>query len=180
MVSGLVADAAHCPESVPFYGVDEELNAETGTAARLPREMSYEGMSYSVESCYSLPYLASRFGTPAVLFADCEGCLPNIFRQFPSFFRRRELRMIIYEMDGDHLAYNKFHEALVEAGFKLLEFGFVCVWSRELMPVLNLWPVYHKLLAPSIITFLLDLLMACILPARLATVPFWRCSAVLL
>ena len=145
VVSGLVADASHCPHGVPFYGVDEELHGETGPAIRLPREMSYEGMSYNVESCFSLPYLASRFGTPSVLFADCEGCLPSIFRQFPSFFSRPELRMIIYEMDGDLYSYKKLHEALVEAGFKMLEFGFVCVWSRNLIPVLNLWPVYHKL-----------------------------------
>ncbi|CAE7639283.1 unnamed protein product [Symbiodinium sp. KB8] len=174
VVSGLVADASHCPHGVPFYGVDEELHGETGPAIRLPREMSYEGMSYNVESCFSLPYLASRFGTPSVLFADCEGCLPSIFRQFPSFFSRPELRMIIYEMDGDLYSYKKLHEALVEAGFKMLEFGFVCVWSRNLIPVLNLWPVYHKLLAPSLLAFLLDLLMACVLPARFTAVPFWR------
>ena len=146
MVNGLVADSSHCPQEVPFYGVDEELQSDTGPAIRLPRQMSYEGMSYNVESCFSLPYLASKFGTPAVLFADCEGCLPNIFRQFPSFFSRPELRMIIYEMDGDLYSYKKLHESLVEAGFKMLEFGFVCVWSRNLIPVLNLWPLYHKLL----------------------------------
>ncbi|CAE7669021.1 unnamed protein product, partial [Symbiodinium sp. CCMP2456] len=145
VVHGLVADASHCPQGVPFYGVDEELHAETGSARRLPREMSYEGMSYTVESCFSLPYLASKFGTPSVLFADCEGCLPSIFRQFPSFFSRPDLRMIIYEMDGDLYSYKKLHESLVDAGFKMLEFGFVCVWSRNLIPVLNLWPVYHKL-----------------------------------
>ena len=174
LLSGIVADAAHCPESVPFQG-DEELHRAED--ARLPREMSYLGIKYSVESCYSLPYLASRFGMPDVLFADCEGCLPIIIRQFPSFFSRRQLRLIIYEMDGDHQTYENMHESLVVAGFKLLEFGFVCVWTRELNPVLNLWPIYHKLLAPSILTFVLDILMAYTLPARLAAVPFWRCSA---
>ena len=107
LLGGLIADASHCPEDVPFRGIADELHAvDAPRPARLPREMSYQLVSYSIQTCYSLPYATSRFGTPAVLFADCEGCLP-----------------------------------------------------LELHPVMNLWPAYHKLSAPSVIMFLLDAVM---------------------
>ena len=64
-----------------------------------------------------------------VLIADCEGFLESFYDENPWFFS--QLRMIIYERDAPQRCdYKKIETALESLGFKEVEKGFDCVWTK--------------------------------------------------
>ena len=99
--------------------------------SEIVEDKSFDVITYEINHCIDLGYLRTVLPggkMPTVIFADCEGCLPSVYEQFPSSFTAPEVRLIIYEKDGGTDGrYDKFEKGLEERGFSLRHTGFAHV-----------------------------------------------------
>mmetsp|Transcript_64931 Transcript_64931/g.152745 ORF Transcript_64931/g.152745 Transcript_64931/m.152745 type:complete len:455 (-) Transcript_64931:16-1380(-) len=124
ILHGIMSDKAHCPDGAEFLDGtrDEAVGSSLNGSTMTWKGMGDDNDAFTVSRCYSADHVRKILGKlPSVWYIDCDGCLPDTYKQMRTHFSDPSVKLFFYERES--FPGSDVSEAMWEAKYREMEEG---------------------------------------------------------